>query len=60
MKKITRQAKREYEKDMARNIKHNDKALFMPAVGLMVRVVGFRKFRKDIDAIERDQRGLLD
>ena len=27
VKKITRQAKREYEKDMAKNIKHNNKAL---------------------------------
>ena len=28
VKKITRQAKREYEKDMAQNIKHNSKAFF--------------------------------
>ena len=28
VKKITRQAKREYEKDMAKNIKHNSKAFF--------------------------------
>ena len=28
VQKITRQAKREYEKDMAKNIKHNYKALF--------------------------------
>ena len=28
VKKITRQAKREYEKDMAKNIKHNNKAFF--------------------------------
>ena len=28
VKKITRQAKREYEKDMDKNIKHNSKALF--------------------------------
>ena len=28
VKKITRQAKREYEKDIAQNIKHNSKAFF--------------------------------
>ena len=28
VKKITRQAKREYEKDMAKNIKYNNKAFF--------------------------------
>ena len=28
VKKITQQAKREYEKDMAKNIKHNSKAFF--------------------------------
>ena len=28
VKKTTRQAKREYEKDMAKNIKHNNKAFF--------------------------------
>ena len=28
VKKLTRQAKREYEKDMAHNIKHNSKAFF--------------------------------
>ena len=28
MKKITRQAKREYEKDMAKDIKHNNKDFF--------------------------------
>ena len=32
MKKITRQAKREDEKDMAKNIKHNSKA-FLKYIG---------------------------
>ena len=28
VKKITQKAKREYDKDMAKNIKHNSKAIF--------------------------------